>query len=111
MDGINPTLAFAALLFGLPGNPQDTTHHSAMKLKSKSRRLCALTRTLAIRRSCLETPIRSCGRPFPPARRRMADRPCEPSAAHTTFAMTAAQRCASSAWWAFAISIMLVKRN
>lgn len=28
MDAINPTLAFAALLFGLHGNPQATSDHS-----------------------------------------------------------------------------------
>ncbi len=31
MDGINPTLAFVALLFGLHGNPQEATPQSAMK--------------------------------------------------------------------------------
>jgi hypothetical protein len=28
MDGINPTLAFAVLLFGLSGNAHDGTHQS-----------------------------------------------------------------------------------
>lgn len=41
MDGINPTLAFAALLFGLSGNPQDTTHQSAMNTQVQERAGCA----------------------------------------------------------------------
>jgi hypothetical protein len=42
MDGINPTLAFAALLFGLSGNPQDTTHHSTVDAQVQERAGCAL---------------------------------------------------------------------
>jgi hypothetical protein len=42
MDGINPTLAFAALLFGLSGNPHDTTHQSAMNTQVQERTDCAV---------------------------------------------------------------------
>jgi hypothetical protein len=42
VDGINPTLAFAALLFGISGNPQDTTHQSAMKAQIQERTECAV---------------------------------------------------------------------
>ena len=41
MDGINPTLAFAALLFGLHGNPQDTTHQSAINTQVQEKAGCA----------------------------------------------------------------------
>jgi hypothetical protein len=42
VDGINPTLAFAALLFGMSGNPQDTTHQSAMNAQAQERTTCAV---------------------------------------------------------------------
>lgn len=42
MDGINPTLALAALLFGLSGNPQGATHHSATSAQIQERTDCAL---------------------------------------------------------------------
>jgi hypothetical protein len=42
MDGINPTLAFAALLFGLSGNPQDTAHQSAMNAQVQEQANCAV---------------------------------------------------------------------
>ena len=42
MDGINPTLAFAALLFGLSGNPQDTTHHSTVDAQIHGQDDCAV---------------------------------------------------------------------
>jgi hypothetical protein len=41
MDGINPTLAFAALLFGLHGNPQDAADHSAMNAQVEQPARCA----------------------------------------------------------------------
>jgi hypothetical protein len=41
MDGINPTLAFAALLFGLHGNPQEATHQSAMSVQVEQPAGCA----------------------------------------------------------------------
>jgi hypothetical protein len=41
MDGINPTLAFAALLFGLHGNPQEATPQSAMNLQVEQPVGCA----------------------------------------------------------------------
>jgi hypothetical protein len=41
VDGINPTLAFAALLFGLSGNPQGATHHSATDAQMQEPAECA----------------------------------------------------------------------
>jgi hypothetical protein len=41
MDGINPTLAFAALLFGLHGNPQEATPQSAMNVQVERPAGCA----------------------------------------------------------------------
>jgi hypothetical protein len=40
MDGINPTLAFAALLFGLHGNPQDASVHSPVNAQIAERPAC-----------------------------------------------------------------------
>jgi hypothetical protein len=36
VDGINPTLALAALLFGISGNPQDQTHQSAVNAQERA---------------------------------------------------------------------------
>ena len=47
MDGINPTLAFAALLFGMSGNPQDTTHQSAMNAQVQEPTECAVVANVA----------------------------------------------------------------
>jgi hypothetical protein len=41
VDGINPTLAFAALLFGLSGNPQDTSDQSPVDAQIAERPACA----------------------------------------------------------------------
>jgi hypothetical protein len=41
MDGINPTLALAALLFGLHGNPQETSSHSPIDAQVAERPACA----------------------------------------------------------------------
>lgn len=41
MDGINPTLAFAALLFGLSGNPQGATQQSALNVQVEAPAACA----------------------------------------------------------------------
>jgi hypothetical protein len=41
VDGINPTLALAALLLGMSGNPQDTTHHSAVNAQVEEQAACA----------------------------------------------------------------------
>ena len=41
MDGINPTLAFVALLFGLHGNPQDTSVQSPIDAQIAERPDCA----------------------------------------------------------------------
>jgi hypothetical protein len=41
VDGINPTLALAALLFGISGNPQGATHQSAMNDQAQERLECA----------------------------------------------------------------------
>lgn len=41
MDGINPTLAFAALLFGLSGNPQDASDQSPVDAQIAERPACA----------------------------------------------------------------------
>jgi hypothetical protein len=40
MDGINPTLAFAALLFGLHGNPQDASVQSPIDAQIAERPAC-----------------------------------------------------------------------
>lgn len=40
MDGINPTLAFAALLFGLHGNPQDASVQSPVDAQIAERPAC-----------------------------------------------------------------------
>ena len=47
MDGINPTLALAALLFGISGNPQDTTHQSAMNAQVQEPTECAVVADVA----------------------------------------------------------------
>lgn len=41
MGGINPTLAFVALLFGLHGNPQDSSDHSPIDAQIAERPACA----------------------------------------------------------------------
>ena len=41
MDGINPTLALAALLFGMSGNPQDTTDQALTDTQVTERPACA----------------------------------------------------------------------
>lgn len=41
MDGMNPTLAFAALLFGLSGNPQDAPDKSPVDAQIAERPVCA----------------------------------------------------------------------
>ena len=41
MDGINPTLAFAALLFGLHANPQDASVQSPNGAQIAERPACA----------------------------------------------------------------------
>ncbi len=40
MDGINPTLAFAALLFGMSGNPQGTSDQSPVAAQIVERPAC-----------------------------------------------------------------------
>ena len=40
MDGINPTLAFAALLFGLHGNPQNAPDQSPVDAQIAERPAC-----------------------------------------------------------------------
>jgi hypothetical protein len=47
VDGINPTLALAALLFGMSGNPQDTTHQSAMNVQVQEPTACAVVADVA----------------------------------------------------------------
>jgi hypothetical protein len=41
VDGINPTLAFAALLFGLHGNPQNPPDQSPVDAQIVERPACA----------------------------------------------------------------------
>jgi hypothetical protein len=41
MDGINPTLALAALLFGMSGNPQDTSDQVSIDAQIAERPACA----------------------------------------------------------------------
>jgi hypothetical protein len=40
VDGINPSLAFAALLFGLSGSPQDTSDQSLIDAQVAERPAC-----------------------------------------------------------------------
>jgi hypothetical protein len=40
VDGINPTLALAALLFGMSGNPQDTSDSSLIDAQIAERPAC-----------------------------------------------------------------------
>jgi hypothetical protein len=41
VDGINPTLALAALLFGMSGSPQDASHQSPVDAQIAERPACA----------------------------------------------------------------------
>ena len=41
MDGINPSLALAALLFGMSGSPQDTSDQSLIDAQVAERPACA----------------------------------------------------------------------
>ena len=78
MDGINPTLALAALLFGMSGNPQDTTHHSAMNAQVQERAACAAVADIGDP-SQLPRGADPVVRPSVPAARVAASNPCEPA--------------------------------
>jgi len=80
MDGINPTLALAALLFGMSGNPQGTTHHSTVDAQIQGRDDCAAIADVG---NPAQLPPRGVGavvRPSVPAARvGAAPDPCEPA--------------------------------
>ena len=79
MDGINPTLAFAALLFGLSGNPQDTTHHSTVDAQIQEQTGCAVVADVADAAQ-LPRGVDPVVRPsVPAARAAAASDPCEPA--------------------------------
>jgi hypothetical protein len=77
VDGINPTLAFAALLFGMSGNPQDTTHHSTLDAQVQKQAECA---AVAIDPAQLPPGADPVVRPSVPAARvGAAADPCQPA--------------------------------
>jgi hypothetical protein len=79
MDGINPTLAFAALLFGLSGNPQDTTHHSTIDAQVQEQADCAVVADVGDA-APLPRDVDPVARPsVPSARVGAAADPCEPA--------------------------------
>jgi hypothetical protein len=77
VDGINPTLALAALLLGMSGNSQDTTHHSAAKVQEQA--ACAAVADIGDP-SQLPRGADPVARPSVPAARvGAAPDPCEPA--------------------------------
>jgi hypothetical protein len=79
MDGINPTLAFAALLFGMSGNPQDTTHHSAIDAPVQERAACAAVADIGDPSQLPQGADPIVRPPVPAARVGAAPDPCEPA--------------------------------
>ncbi|HKP25452.1 MAG TPA: hypothetical protein VJV39_16420 [Dongiaceae bacterium] len=77
MDGINPTLALAALLFGMHGNPQDTTDHSAIAAQVAERPACASMADAGDPASLQQPDDPIARQPVPAAKAGSADR-CKP---------------------------------
>jgi len=77
VDGINPTLALAALLFGMSGNPQDTTNHSTVDAQIQGQAECA---AVAVDLAQLPRGVDPVVRPSVPAARvGVASDPCDPA--------------------------------
>ena len=79
MDGINPTLAFAVLLFGLVRQPARYDASIDRPDAQIQDRLAAHLSRPAIRHSCLGASIQSCGRAFQRLAQQPRSDPCEPA--------------------------------